>query len=77
MLGSSASLKSSWKPRDLSEPKKREWDDLTAKSSRRIRTRRSVGDSGENETQSNGSRETVRAMYSEKFFIFLTNFFGF
>lgn len=59
-LGSSASLKSSWKPRDWRDLKKIECEDLMAKSSKRTKMRRSVGLSGENDFPRNGRNE-IRA----------------
>lgn len=55
-MGSSARWKWRSKPRDLRELKKREWEDLTAKSSSKTRTRRSEGRSGEKEVQRRGMK---------------------
>lgn len=70
-FGSSASLKSRSKPRDLRELKKMEWEDLIARSSRSTSMRRSVGFSGEKELQRNGRRKRrIEARKSRVFPIF-------
>ena len=58
-LGSSASLNSRSKPRDLRELKKTEWEDRRARSSTRTRTRRSVGLSTLNEEHKRGRTESI------------------
>lgn len=55
--GSSASLKSRSKPRDLREEKKRECEDSRERSSSKTRIRRSVGRSAEKEETRNGAAE--------------------
>jgi hypothetical protein len=59
-FGSSASLKSRSKPRDLRELKKIEWEDLSGKSSRRTKRRRSVGEYVEKERERMGRSVTDR-----------------
>jgi hypothetical protein len=62
-------LKSRSKPRDLRELKKIEWEDLSDKSSRRTKRRRSVGDSVEKERERMGRSVTDRTVKIEKLFL--------
>lgn len=71
-FGSSASLKSSSKPRFWRELKKIEWEDLRAKSSSNTKMRRSVGFSGENESMNIGRREiNIKRKMEQRFAIFV------
>ena len=68
-FGSLASLKSRSKPRDLRELKKIEWEDLSDKSSRRTKRRRSVGESVEKDRERMGRSVIDRIVKIEKLFL--------
>ena len=60
-------MKSRSKPRDLRELKKIEWEDLSDKSSRRTKRRRSEGEAGEKDRERTGRRSmTDRIVNAEK-----------
>ena len=69
-MGSSASLKSRSNPRDWRELKKSEWEDLSARSSSKTRTRRLEAFSGEKEVQRIAMRG-IRVRKMKSFDIFL------